>query len=129
MCSTASFATLQYYQQFPKSVNISKTAEILILDILKAYFFLVCLVDRILKLLDENTDRSALIMTTLDWSAAFDRQDPTIAIKKCIQLGFSPSVIPLLSCKQAYAKLQMITKLNYVGVKIEDLLDIYGCCD
>ena len=58
---------------------------------------LVCLVDRILKLLDDNRDRSAVIMTTLDWSAAFDRQDPTIAIKKFIQLGVRPSLIPLLS--------------------------------
>ena len=57
---------------------------------------LVCLVDRILKLLDENPDRSAVIMTCLDWAQAFDRQDPTIAIKKFIQLGVRPSLIPLL---------------------------------
>ena len=57
---------------------------------------LVCLVDRILKLLDENTDRSAVIMTCLDWSAAFDRQDPTIAIQKFLQLGVRPALIPLL---------------------------------
>ena len=36
---------------------------------------IVCLVDRILKLLDRNSDRSAVIMTSLDWSAAFDWQD------------------------------------------------------
>jgi hypothetical protein len=48
---------------------------------------IVCLVDRILKLLDRNSDRSAVIMTSLDWSAAFDRQDPTIAIQKFIKLG------------------------------------------
>ena len=58
---------------------------------------LVCLIDRILKLLDENTDRSAVIMTLLDWAAAFDRQDPTIAIQKFIKLGVRPSLIPLLS--------------------------------
>ena len=57
---------------------------------------LVSLVDRILKLLDENTDRSAVIMTCLDWSQAFDRQDPTIAVKKFLQLGVRPSLIPLL---------------------------------
>ena len=57
---------------------------------------IVCLVDRILKLLDMNTDRSAVIMAGLDWCAAFDRQDPTLAIKKFIQLGVRPSLIPLL---------------------------------
>ena len=48
---------------------------------------MVCLIDRVLKLLDRHHDRSAVIMTCLDWSAAFDRQDPTIALKKFIQLG------------------------------------------
>merc|ERR1711954_466602 len=28
-------------------------------------------------------------------------------------------------CKKAFSRLSMITKLKYVGVKIEDLLDIY----
>ena len=36
-------------------------------------------------------------MTCLDWAAAFDRQDPTIAIKKFIQLGVRPSLIPLIA--------------------------------
>ena len=36
-------------------------------------------------------------MTSLDWSAAFDRQDPTIAIQKFIKLGVRPSLIPLLA--------------------------------
>ena len=58
---------------------------------------IVCLLDRILKLLDRHPDRSAIIMTLLDWSAAFDRQDPTLAIKKFIQLGVRPSLIPLLA--------------------------------
>ena len=58
---------------------------------------IVCLLDRILQLLDRNPDRSAVVMTSLDWSAAFDRQDPTLAIKKFIQLGVRPSLIPLLA--------------------------------
>ena len=58
---------------------------------------IVCLLDRILKLLDRHPDRSAIIMTLLDWSAAFDRQDPTLAIIKFIQLGVRPSLIPLLA--------------------------------
>ena len=31
------------------------------------------------------------ILTCLDWAQAFDRQDPTIAIKKFLQPGVSPS--------------------------------------
>ena len=58
---------------------------------------IVCLLDRILKLLDRHHDRSAVIMTCLDWSAAFDRQDPTLAVKKFIELGVRPSLIPLLA--------------------------------
>ena len=57
---------------------------------------LVCLVDRILHLLDTYPDKSAVISTCLDWSAAFDRQDPTLAIVKFIKLGVRPSLIPLL---------------------------------
>ena len=48
---------------------------------------IVCLLDRTLKLLDQHPDRSAVIASYLDWASAFDRQDPTIAIKKFIQLG------------------------------------------
>ena len=58
---------------------------------------IVCLLDRVLKLLDRNTERSAVMMVGLDWSSAFDRQDPTIAVKKFIQLGVRPSLIPLLA--------------------------------
>ena len=58
---------------------------------------LVCFVDRILHLLDTHPDKSEVIATCLVLSAAFDRQDPTIAVKKLIQLGVRPSLIPLLS--------------------------------
>ena len=56
----------------------------------------VCMVDRVLTFLDRNTDRSAVIMAGLDWSAAFDRKDPTLAIQKFINIGVRPSLIPLL---------------------------------
>ena len=58
---------------------------------------IVCLLDRVLSLLDKHPDRSAVVMTSLDWAAAFDRQDPTLAVKKFIKLGVRPSLIPLLS--------------------------------
>ena len=56
----------------------------------------VCLIDRILQLLDKHPDRSAVIAACLDWAAAFDRQDPTLAIKNFINMGVRPSLIPLL---------------------------------
>ena len=58
---------------------------------------LVCFVDRILYLLDKFPDKSAVIAAWLDWSAAFDRQDPTLAIMKFLQLGVRPSLIPVLA--------------------------------
>ena len=57
---------------------------------------IVCILDRVLKLLDRHPDKSAVIAASLDWTAAFDRQDPTLAIKKFIELGVRPSLIPLL---------------------------------
>jgi hypothetical protein len=67
----------------------------------------VCLMDRVLKLLDTHHDKSAVIMTCLDWSAAFDRQDPTLAIKKFIKLGVRPSLIPLLASYLTDRKMQV----------------------
>ena len=58
---------------------------------------IVCYMDRILQLLDRHPNKSAVIATSLDWASAFDRQDPTLAIKKIIKLGVRPSLIPLLA--------------------------------
>ena len=68
---------------------------------------IVCFLDRILKLLDMFPDKSAVIATSLDWAAAFDRQDPTIAILKFIQLGVRPSLIPLLISYLTDRKMQV----------------------
>ena len=57
---------------------------------------LVCLVDRILSLLDNNPDPTAVIAALVDWTAAFDRQDPTLAIQKFLKMGVRPSLIPVL---------------------------------
>ena len=40
----------------------------------------VAMVDRILKLLDNNTTRSAVIKVGVDWDSAFERGDPTITV-------------------------------------------------
>ena len=57
---------------------------------------MVNLMDMILKLLDNNNNCSAVIASLVDWVAAFDRQDPTLAIQKFIKMGVRPSVIHLL---------------------------------
>ena len=57
---------------------------------------IVCLLDRILSLLDKHPDKSAVIAACLDWAAAFDRQDPTLAIKKFVALAVRSSLIPVL---------------------------------
>ena len=56
----------------------------------------VNLMDRILRLLDNNNNQSAVIASLLDWSSAFDRQDPTLAIEKFLKMGVRPSLVPVL---------------------------------
>ena len=58
---------------------------------------LVNLMDKILQLLDKNNNCSAVIASLVDWSSAFDRQDPTLAIQKFIQIGVRPALIPILA--------------------------------
>ena len=82
---------------------------------------LVCLVDRILKLLDSNPDRSAVILSSLDWSSAFDRQDPTLAIKKFVQLGVRPSLISLLASYLTNRKMKV--KFND---ELSEFLELIG---
>ena len=61
-----------------------------------AEHMLVCMVDRILKLLDTTEGRAAVINSQYDWSNAFDRQDPTKTIQKFIKVNIRPSLIPIL---------------------------------
>ena len=53
--------------------------------------------DRILRLLDDNTTRSAVIKAGADWDSAFDRGDPTTTILKFLKMDLTPSLVPLLS--------------------------------
>ena len=57
---------------------------------------IVCLVNRVLQLLETYRDNSAVIAATVDWAAAFDHQDPTLAIKGFIQIGVRSALIPIL---------------------------------
>ena len=65
---------------------------------------LVCLVNRILKLLDNNTDPTAVIAAMVDWTSAFDRQDPTLGIQKFIRMGVRPSLISYLTDRKMRVK-------------------------
>ena len=57
---------------------------------------LVNLMDKILGLLDKNSQSSAVIASLLDWSSAFDRQDSTLAIQKFLKLGVRTKLVPIL---------------------------------
>ena len=51
-----------------------------------AEHMIVCMVDRILKLLETTEGRAAVISSQYDWRNAFERQDPTKTIQKVITL-------------------------------------------
>ena len=53
--------------------------------------------DRILKLLDNNTTRSSVLKVGVDWDSAFKRGDPTITVKKFLAMGLRPSLAPLVA--------------------------------
>ena len=57
---------------------------------------LVAMIDKVLKLLDTVEGKAAVIASMVDWSAAFDRQDPTKAIEKFLKLGLRSSLIQIL---------------------------------
>ena len=82
---------------------------------------IVCIIDRILKLLDSHPDKSAIIAASLDWRAAFDRQDPTLAIMKFIEMGVRPSLIPVLISYSSDRKM----KVRFNGEE-SDFLGLVG---
>ena len=57
---------------------------------------IVAFVDRVLKNLDSVTSKAAVISAAVDWSAAFDRLDPTITTLKLIKIGVRPSLVSIL---------------------------------
>ena len=60
--------------------------------------YLVKMVDRILTILDTNneTEKYAVVAQLVDWSKAFDRQDPKLGIESFIKNGVRPTIIPVL---------------------------------
>ena len=63
--------------------------------------------DIILQLLDKNNNQSAVIASMLDWSSAFDRQDPTLAIEKFLKMGVRPSLVPVLASYLSNREMQV----------------------
>ena len=55
------------------------------------------MLDKIITHLDNNQTSPAVIATMLDWSAAFDRQCPNIAIQKFSTIGVRASIYQLLA--------------------------------
>ena len=60
-------------------------------------------------------------MNIWHYVSTFDRQDPTIALKKFIQLGVRPSLIPLLSSYVTDRKM----KVKFNG-ELSDFLSLIG---
>ena len=60
--------------------------------------YLVKMVHKILTILDTNnaSEKYAVLSQLIDWSKAFDRQDPKLGIESFIRNGVRPTLIPLL---------------------------------
>ena len=59
--------------------------------------YLVKIMNRILTVLATNNEdeKLAVLAQLVDWSKAFDRQDPTLGIKSFIRNGVRPTLIPV----------------------------------
>ena len=58
---------------------------------------LISLVDKILSHLDNHLGSPGVLATMLDWSAASDRQCPTLGILKFMNLGVRPALLSVIS--------------------------------
>ena len=60
--------------------------------------YLVKMVHRILTILDSNNQKEkyAVLAHMVDWSKAFDRQDPKLSIESFIRCGVRPTLLPIL---------------------------------
>ena len=61
--------------------------------------YLIKMVDRVLDAQDGSTngETNAVIASFIDWSKAFDRQDPTLAVLSFQKNGVRPCLIPHVS--------------------------------
>ena len=83
--------------------------------------YLVKMVHRILTILDTNNDseKYAVLTQLVDWSKAFDRQDPKLGIESFIRNGVRPTLIPLLV--SYFQERKMIVKWHGLTSSTRDL--------
>ena len=83
--------------------------------------YLVKMMNQILTILDTNNEHEkyAVLAQLIDWSKAFDRQDPTLGIKAFIKNGVRPTLIPLLV--SYFQQRKMIVKWNGTMSTTHDL--------
>ena len=91
--------------------------------------YLVKMVHKILTILDRNNqeEKYAVLSQLVDWSKAFDRQDPKLGIQSFIQNGVRPTLIPLLI--SYFQQRKMIVKWHGLQSTTHDLPggDPQGC--
>ena len=83
--------------------------------------YLVKIVNKILTILDTNNDdeKYAVVAQLVDWSKAFDRQDPKLGIESFIRNGVRPTLIPLLI--SYFQERKMIVKWHGLTSSTRDL--------
>ena len=83
--------------------------------------YLVNMVNRILTILDTNNQKEkyAVIAKLVDWSKAFDMQDPALGVKSFIKNGVRPCLIPVLI--NYFQDRKMVVKWNGVFSGTRDL--------
>ena len=83
--------------------------------------YLVNMVNKILTILDTNNakEKYAVIATLVDWSKAFDMQDPTLGIQSFIRNGVRPCLIPVLI--NYFQDRKMIVKWKGIFSTTQDL--------
>ena len=88
---------------------------------LSVQHYLINMINKILTSLDRNSQREAMavIAKYIDWSSAFDRQCPKLAMKSFIVNGVRPSLIPVLS--NYFQNRKMTVKWNGILSKAREL--------
>ena len=83
--------------------------------------YLLKMVNKILTILDTNNDREkyAVVAQLVDWSKAFDRQNPKLGIQSFIRNGVRPTLIPLLI--SYFQERKMIVKWHGLTSNTRDL--------
>ena len=79
------------------------------------------MVNKILTILDTNNEKEkfAVLSQLIDWSKAFDRQDPKLGIQSFIKNGVRPTLIPLLV--SYFQERKMIVKWHGTTSSTHDL--------